>query len=145
MIDKHYLLESNSEKDFFYFRSKGVKGEIEKWVWFQKLGKNRYNLAFGDLINGELNDSVTSNNLDILMVISTVSKTVYEFFELHPKVVILIVPRDEKLKQFYNTIFRRRHKEVEKIFKLVGIYKNIPTTYNPDKKYDKFEIQLKKL
>ena len=145
MIDKHYLLESNSEKVFFYFRSKGVKGEIEKWVWFQKLGKNKYNLAFGDLINGELNDSVTSNNLDILMVISTVSKTIYEFFELHPEVVILIVPRNEKLKQFYNTIFRRRYKEVEKTFKLVGIYKNISTPYNREKKYDKFEIQLKKL
>ena len=79
------------------------------------------------------------------MVISTVSKTIYEFFELHPEVVILIVPRNEKLKQFYNTIFRRRYKEVEKTFKLVGIYKNISTPYNREKKYDKFEIQLKKL
>lgn len=143
MIDKHYLLESNSEKDFFFFKSTGVKGSIEKWVWFQKIGKDRYNLAFGDLINGELSDSSISNNLDVLMVISTVAKTIYEFSELHPDVTIIIIPRDEKLKRFYNTVFRRRYQEIIELFDILGIKKHIPTSYNPKKNYDKFELTPK--
>ena len=79
------------------------------------------------------------------MVISTVAKTIYEFFEIHPDANIQIIPRDVKLKRFYNTIFKRRYKEVEDIFTLKGIDKDGKTLYNHEKIYSKFEIKLKKM
>jgi hypothetical protein len=62
--------------------SEGPKGKIAKLVQFGETNfKGLYNLAFGDkdLITGEINDSVISNNNDSEKVLATVVATVYAF------------------------------------------------------------------
>jgi hypothetical protein len=50
MISDYYPLKSNIQREFFLFQSIGEKGSIEKFVMFELLEENRYNLAFGDIV-----------------------------------------------------------------------------------------------
>ena len=82
-----------------------------KFVLLEDLG-DMFNLAFGDVVEGQLIDSVISNNQDIVTILNTVAKCVYEFLEMNPGSVIRIDPYDEKRKRLYNTIFQRKHQEI---------------------------------
>ena len=146
MIEKHYpyvhvRLVPNLR---FIFQSIGGQGEIFKIVMFDPIRGRCWNLAFGDLNeHGTIDDAAISNNQDIFKIMSTVGKTVYDFFELHPDCSLQINPVDEKRKRLYNLIFQRRHLEMTRKFCLYGWSKGRKTAYRPDKTYDKFEISLK--
>ena len=141
--DSYPLLPSKSENAFF-FRSVGVKGTILKVIIFEHLKGNRYNLAFGDVVNNQLDDEVISNNQDLIKVISTVAVGVYEFLENHPKAIVEIDPIDSKRALLYNRIFQRRHLEIITILDIFGIIDQEKEVYNPEKLYHEFEIHSKK-
>jgi hypothetical protein len=73
----------------YQFTSKGINGSIEKIVQYSKLTMPSigtvYNLGFGDLTaDGNISDTVNSNNGDMKKVLSTVANTVYDFTEHYP-------------------------------------------------------------
>ena len=140
--DSYPLLPSKSENAFF-FRSVGVKGTILKVIIFEHLKGNRYNLAFGDWINGDLNDTIISNNNDLQKVVSTIAKTIYQFTEEYPLAIITIEGVDAKRTKLYNTIFRRRFFEIKETFEVKGIVNEVKEDYNPSKSYEKFEVKKK--
>jgi len=142
VIDKAYSTKSNQEKTAFLFESKGPKGIILKFVLLENLG-DMFNLAFGDVVEGQLIDSVTSNNQDIVTILNTVAKCVYEFLEMNPGVVIRIDPYDEKRKRLYNTIFQRKHREIEVHFEIRAVVREVIQKYNPAKAYDYFLLKHK--
>ena len=85
------------------------------------------------------------NNNDLIKVISTVVKTIYYFLNLNPMATIEISGVDKKRTQLYNFIFKRRIQEIVTNFEVLGIYENgKKEKYNPEKIYQKFEIQLKR-
>lgn len=88
-------------------------------------------------------DSVTSNNQDIVTILNTVAKCLYEFLEINPGSTIRIVPYDEKRKRLYNTVFQRKHWEIEANFEIVAVIDEILQKYNPMKTYDYFLLKHK--
>jgi len=145
MIKEHYPLTSNKKNNAFLFNSIGKKGTILKVIIFEDSAENRYNLAFGDAVNNQLDDKVITNNNDLIMVISTVVKAVYLFLEVHPNAIIEIDPVDEKRGLLYNRIFKRRYTEIIANYNIIGINDKLEEVYNPEKLYQEFEIHPKKL
>lgn len=77
-----YEIEAEDTLEVFEFVSEGSKGSIPKLIKFSETAlKGFYNLAFGDknLLTGEIDDKVVSNNGDSEMVLATIVSAVYAF------------------------------------------------------------------
>jgi len=90
-----YDLDKNEDGFTYEFFSDGPKGRIKKIIQFQHLndlGKNVFNLSFGDFdeVINRINDRIVSNNGDQLKILHTVAETVIDFFRLYPEAIILI-------------------------------------------------------
>jgi len=145
MIGECYDTLSTLGHTVFRFESIGIHGAIQKAVVFQKIGGKKYNLAFGDVTNNDLDDAVISNNLDYVKVMNTVAKTAYLFIEKYPEATIHIEAVDDKRLKFYNAIFRRHFPVIQRTFLISGLmdggleFEN----YQPEKSYVQFELKLK--
>ncbi|MDZ7879797.1 MAG: hypothetical protein U5L45_19115 [Saprospiraceae bacterium] len=102
-----------------------------------------WNLGFGDWKDGKIDNSVVSNNNDIVRVISTVAKIAYEFSGNFPQRIIQIKPVDEKRKVLYNHIFRRNYATINVNFNINGFKGRKKEKYSPNKIYDRFELNRK--
>ena len=77
-----YELKAEQELFVFEFVSEGPNGRILKLIKFGETAiENVYNLAFGDkdLLTGEFDDNIVSNNGDSEKVLATVVSAVYSF------------------------------------------------------------------
>ena len=77
-----YEIEAEDSLEVFEFTSEGTKGSIPKLIKFSETTlKGFYNLAFGDknLLTGEIDDKVVSNNGDSEKVLATIVSAVYAF------------------------------------------------------------------
>ena len=143
MINEYYrFLPTKSNKQFF-FESEGRQGKVIKIVIFSDVGNGRYNLGFGDWHKGKLDDSIITNNYDVALVMQTIAKIVYVFFEHNPQCIIEISPVDEKRKRLYNLIFQRHINNIDTNFQLVGFIGKEAEIYSSTKMYDYFELKLK--
>ena len=140
-VEKAYNTQPTKAKTLFLFNSIGGAGSIEKFVMFQDVGFNRFNLAFGDVAKGQFDDSAISNNRDVLSVLSTVAKCVHEFLEAYPGAEILIVPVDAKRAMLYNFVFKRRFPEITVNFEVVGLVGSKKEVYSPERDYDSFLLK----
>lgn len=143
MFTESYNYVNLPKKPIYIFQSEGQQGKILKGIMFTSMGKNVWNLAFGDIIEGDINDSIISNNLDIVKVIGTVAKVVYAFSAQFPLRQIYIRPIDEKRKKLYNHVFRRHYDDISLTFHIMGILNEIPENYSPEKFYDNFKLKRK--
>jgi hypothetical protein len=135
----HYLaLGSNL---YYYFQSEGKQGKIGKVVTFSRLQNKFWNLGFGDLQGKDINDSVVSNNHDIVKLIGTVAQIAYDFSDKYPKRGIEITPVDEKRKNLYNHVFRRHYEVINAKFHIIGLNNSIAEEYSPEKKYEVFRLK----
>lgn len=81
----HYTFFTTDFQDYEFY-SEGPKGRIKKIVRYRRISNDpiTYNLAFGDEdANGQVNDSVNSNNQDKDIVLITVASTVNAFCDHH--------------------------------------------------------------
>lgn len=141
MVANSYNLQQNDEATQFVFLSEGNKGRVMKAVIISPYDRNRWNLAFGDVQpDGEIDDTVKTNNNDVAKVIGTVAKAALLFSEKHPECSLVIFPVDEKRKWLYNLIFRRRLTEIRAIFEIFGNRERLWEAYNPKLEYDAFEL-----
>ena len=143
MINEHYDYYSIYEKTDYLFFSEGKNGKIPKMISFVQIEESKWNLAFGDLNKGRIDDSIVTDNQDISKVIGTVAKTVYDFFDENPDCTIQIIPVDERRKRLYNYIFQKRIKEIEPRYQIWGLIKGKKSIFSSLKYYDSFEINLK--
>ncbi|MEM1122876.1 MAG: hypothetical protein AAGJ18_20700 [Bacteroidota bacterium] len=144
MIQDAYRLYRANNKLEFQFESTGKNGIIQKIILYQPIGKNRFNLAFGDRKGNDIDDKVVSNNGDLIKVVSTVALSVYQFFEDNPTATIEIQGVDMKRLRLYNHIFKRKKTEIETLFILkgdLGDDKLIPV--ETDQFYTKFVVKNK--
>lgn len=142
MIKEHYPF-SNIGDTFYLFDSIGSQGTIKKLVAFTEIGPNKYNLGFGDYVDEGISDKAISNNRDLIKVISTVVKILYDFYNFHPDAIIEFRGVDKKRTNLYNAILKRRYDEVEPYFLIEGWREGKKEKYNVEHRYEKFEIQLK--
>ena len=143
MIKEAYVYTEFENKTLFFFQSEGQNGKITKSVLFSNLGNLVWNLGFGDFEDGEINDSIVSNNHDIIKVISTVAKIAHDFSNEYPLRRIRIKPVDEKRRQLYNHVFRRNHETISNNFQIIGRNGLKREIYRPDKYYQYFELKRK--
>ena len=143
MIKESYNFFDFNDKTEFFFASEGSQGKILKGIVFTYFKDNLWNLAFGDVHNGDIDDSVVSNNHDIVKLISTIAKVVYEFSSKHPLRQILIQPVDEKRKKLYNHVFRRNYNDINLVFYIRGLVEDIEEDYLPEKFCDKLKLKRK--
>jgi hypothetical protein len=143
MITEHYEYIAFEDKPIYYFESEGKQGKIPKLILFTPLDKNLWNLGFGDLKEEYVNDSVISNNHDIVKIMGTLAKIVYAFLDENPSSSIRIKPVDEKRGRLYNHIFRRNYEAINNSFDIVGIIKRRKEAYRPEKIYEYFELKRK--
>jgi hypothetical protein len=131
-LDKHYV-----------FESVGEKGSVYKIVALTLNNNGNWNLGFGDLIEGEINGTIVSNNQDVRKVIGTVAKVAIDFLRRNPDKTIEIEPVDGKRKTLYNTVFQRNFDEINASFVIMGIIGDKEELYVPTKIYDIFTVKLK--
>jgi hypothetical protein len=143
MITDTYKLYTNNKATFFFFNSIGENGTIPKAILITHDSQNKWNLAFGDVIDNDFSDSSISNNNDVAKVMGTVAKAAMDFLEKYPDRVILIRPVDLKRKRLYNVVFQRRHIELEEKFQILGKRKGRWSKYSSDLSYEKFQILIK--
>ncbi|HEY4337984.1 MAG TPA: hypothetical protein VGM89_18870, partial [Puia sp.] len=92
---ERYDIEESSDELTYRFYSDGPKGRIRKAVSFQParhLGRNAYNLLFGDYVEstGWIDDRVVSNNGDPRIILLVVAGIVDKFVNLYPQAIIFI-------------------------------------------------------
>ena len=145
MVKDAYLYTGLKRKTRYFFVSEGENKRIVKMVVFTPLGKKLWNLGFGDLqYHGYIDDSVVSNNDDLIKVISTVAKITYEFSEKYPLRHLQIKPVDEKRRRLYNHVFRRNYDIIYANFEITGINNLngiIREHYSPEETYNSFELK----
>ena len=76
----------------YEFFSEGPRGHIRKGVFYTRIGKDLYNLGFGDWIEKlqELDDSSRTNNGDRDKVLATVAATAIALTNRFPAIRIFI-------------------------------------------------------
>jgi len=88
MLLPRYELKSDASLTVFEFVSVGKKGEIQKIIQYSETNlKDFYNLGFGDknLLTGEVDDKIISDNGDSQKVLATVVAAVYAFTDKYPE------------------------------------------------------------
>jgi hypothetical protein len=95
MERERYELERTVNGLDFVFFSEGPKGRIAKGIRFREvkgIGRNTFNLAFGDLKEdtGRLDDRAITNNDDRLKVLNTVAAAIVDFLSFRPTAIILV-------------------------------------------------------
>ena len=138
MIKESYNYLGLEDKTQFFFASEGTQGKILKGIIFTHYKGDLWNLAFGDWHKGDIDDSVVTNNHDIVKLISTIAKVIYEFSNKYPLRHIYIEPVDEKRKKLYNHVFRRNYKVIIQTFHIIGNSNGIDEKYLPENFYDIF-------
>lgn len=92
-VEKYDLI-SGENLTTFEFISEGSKGKIDKIIQFSSANYlNVYNLGFGDkdLITGEIDDKVVSNNGDSEKVLGTVVESLYIFTDKNPEALVYAI------------------------------------------------------
>jgi hypothetical protein len=144
MIKDTYPYVQVRDELAYVFRSEGINGVVVKVVIFTPTEDGKWNLAFGDWRNRDIDDKVMTNNHDVVKVIGTVAKVTYDFFEKYPDAVVVIKPVDDKRKSLYNIVFKRHYSTATNHFQILaqklGRRKEV---YSPKKTYDIFELSLK--
>jgi len=144
MIGETYEFTDVENGREFIFISVGKNGKILKQVVFEEISIGIYNLGFGDRIDGQIEDSVISNNNDLLKIMNTVGAIIYDFFDLNPTCSIEITPVDEKRARLYHTIFKRRIQEINRIFVLEGYDSSYQwSEFKVGMSYQRFKLKKK--
>jgi hypothetical protein len=73
-----------------------------------------------------------------------VAQAAIQFSDRWPERRILISPVDEKRRQLYNTIFKRRYLEIEQVFEITGMTAQGVRSYRPDIFFHLFLLARKK-
>ena len=141
-----YPLASSDKMLTFEFISEGPKGLIHKLVRFQPTNlKGVYNLAFGDkdLVTGEIDDTVISNNEDSEKVLATVVATVYAFIDKYPDTWIYATGSTRSRTRLYRMGIARFLSEVYEDFEVLGERKGNWEEFRKDIEYEGFLVRTK--
>ncbi len=121
-LPRYELIAEKSLK-VYEFTSEGPKGQIHKLIKFSETAlKDFYNLAFGDkdLITGNIDDNVVSNNGDSERVLATVISAVYTFTDANPEVWVYATGSSKSRTRLYRMGISKYIDKVQKDFFVFG-------------------------
>lgn len=123
MLLARYELKSDESLTVFEFTSVGLKGEIIKIIQYSETNlKNFYNLGFGDknLVSGEIDDTIVSDNGDSQKVLATVAATVFAFTDKRPEAWIYATGSTKSRTRLYRIGLTNNLNEITQDFELYG-------------------------
>lgn len=144
MKQPSYPFKADSTLASFTFESKGADKVISKLVDFSLIQESVYNLAFGDLDkNGELDDSIVSDNKDMALVLATVVRVVVLFLETYPDRTGFFTGSSRSRTRLYQIIIKKEYQSLSKLFVIEGIENGFREIMELDKNYEAFMIRMK--
>lgn len=140
-----YSIVSDNNHVVYEFLSEGSSGTIKKVVFYQKIGNNVFNLAFGDWNEDQqrVNDRIRSNNNDRDKVLATVASTVIDFIKYHPKAVIFAQGSTLARTRLYQMGISANCEEIGQLFEIQGFYQGNWEPFEDDKNYEEFALKAK--
>ncbi len=142
-----YSIDSSSSFSKFEFHSEGPKGRVKKQVIFKAFNEapNVFNLGFGDVdLNGEVNDTIVTNNNDSQKVLATVALTVYKFFEKHPDCFIYATGSTKERTRLYRMGISTNLDDILIDFDVYGYINDAWRIFEKGVNYEAFLIKRKK-
>ena len=132
----HYMYE---------FHSEGPMGNIKKVVVYERIGKNVFNLGFGDWNEEQqkTSDSARSNNGDRDKVLVTVALTALDFTDRFPEAQIFIEGSSPSRTRLYQMGIANNLLEINQNFDVKGFYINDWEPFHSGRNYDAFLISRK--
>ena len=140
-LDKYPVISDNNHITY-EFLSAGPNGTIKKVVYYQEVGRNVFNLAFGDWDEAEqrINDLVRSNNNDRDKVLATVASTVFDFMMHHQNAVIFAKGSTGARTRLYQIGIFNNWKEISQIFDVEGFAEDKWEPVIKNKNYEAFVL-----
>jgi hypothetical protein len=135
-----------SDNPYTYdFYSEGPKGRIKKAIFFTSIGKNLFNLGFGDWNEEtqDVDDSNRSNNGDRDKVLATVAFTAIKFIERFPDAQITIVGSTPARTRLYQMGIAYNYMEIKDILKIEGLINDRWENFQLGVNYKSFLITRK--
>ena len=147
MRNELYELKAQSDAMTFEFTSVGPKGEIPKLVIYSAMPtKNLYNLAFGDkdLVTGEIDDLVVTDNKDSQKILATVASTVYAFMDKYPDALVTARGSTKARTRLYQIGISNNLEHISNDFLVFGEKDEKWLPFEKNVAYDAFLIMHKK-
>ena len=136
-----YEIEAEDSLEVFEFVSEGQKGSIPKLIKFSETTlKGFYNLAFGDknLLTGEIDDKVVSNNGDSEKVLATIVSAVYAFTDQENEAWIYATGSTPARTRLYRMGITKYLEEVKQDFNVFGLLNGEWENFEKDIDYTAF-------
>jgi len=129
----------------YEFFSEGPKGRIKKGVFYTRIGKDLYNLGFGDWpdASDELDDSSRSNNEDRDKVLATVASTAIVFTNRFPTAHIFMEGSTAARTRLYQMGIGFNLQEISEDFEVQGFTGEEWGTFRRGRNYSAFLISRK--
>lgn len=127
-----YELLVNPDFTVYEFISSGKNGEIQKAIKYtQTLNPDVYNMGFGDIMSnneetGEvaIDDTIISNNGDLVMILATVVYSAEIFTQHYPNVMVLFGSSNNAKLRLYRMAISKYFEEISKTFHVFGAVRN---------------------
>ena len=142
-----YELKAESSLEVFEFLSEGPKGNIQKLIKLSETAlKDFYNLAFGDkdLLTGDINDQIVSNNRDSEKVLATVVSAVYAFTDREKNAWIYATGSTQVRTRLYRMGITKYFDEIKQDFEIFGLKDGEWEFFEKDVDYTAFVARRKK-
>jgi hypothetical protein len=132
----HYIYE---------FHSEGPVGKIKKVIVYEPIGKNIYNLGFGDWNEErqQTDDSSRSNNGDRDKVLATVALTAVDFTDRFPEAEIFVEGSTPARTRLYQMGIANNLLEINERFEVKGFLVKDWEIFRPGVNYRAFLIGRK--
>lgn len=130
----------------FEFVSKGPQGIIYKTVQFQHTNLiNVFNLSFGDkdIVSGEINDMVISDNGDSDKILATIAASVYIFTDMYPQALVYATGSTKSRTRLYRMGISKFLSAVEIDFEIFGELSHKWEQYRKNVDYEGFIVRRK--
>lgn len=146
-----YTLHASLDGRSYRFTSVGPKGKIQKRVEFREIsakfeGQSVFNLGFGDVLeDGSVDDTVASNNGDVVRTMATVLGAVYEFSSEYPEGWIFFHGSTDQRTTFYRAIIIRHLGTLAEDFEIFGVTLTanamVVEAFHRNKEYNAFLVR----
>jgi hypothetical protein len=143
-LDKYPVL-STGDRKVYEFLSEGPNGTIKKFVHFEEIYTNFFNLSFGDWDeeNQKTNDKARSNNNDRDKVLATVASTVFDFMKHYPNAIIFAQGITRAKTRLYQMGINQNLFEISQLFDIKGYYNDDWEHFKSDRNYEAFSLKTK--
>ena len=119
-----YELIAEKSLMVFEFKSEGPNGQISKLIKFSETAlKGFYNLAFGDknIVSGDIDDKIVSNNGDSEQVLATVVSAVFAFTETYRETWVYATGSTKSRTRLYRMGISKYFDEVKMDLEVYGM------------------------